>query len=81
VTKLTESEYQINIRELDQTDIPVIIHLDEKITGLHRPEMWESEIQHYLDSNSICLVAEMQDQVIGFMIGSLAFWNRKWGVD
>ena len=71
---MNETEYQFNIRELDKTDISVIIHLDEKITGLHRPEMWQSEIQHYLKSNSIYLVAEIQDQVIGFMIGTIHPW-------
>ncbi|MHA1543083.1 MAG: GNAT family N-acetyltransferase [Candidatus Hodarchaeales archaeon] len=68
------TEYPINIRELNETDISVIALLDEKITGTPRPEMWNKEIMHYLKSNSICLVAEVQDQVMGFMIGTVRPW-------
>jgi GNAT superfamily N-acetyltransferase len=68
------TEYPINIRELNETDISVIVLLDEKITGTPRPEMWKKEIMHYMKNNSICLVAEIQDQVMGFMIGTIRPW-------
>jgi GNAT superfamily N-acetyltransferase len=64
----------IHIREMREEDISAIIDLDEKISGYTRPEMWRSEIQHYLQNKSICLVAEIQTQVVGFMIGTVHPW-------
>ncbi len=67
-------EKKIQIREMREEDISEIINLDEKISGYTRPEMWRSEIQHYLKNKSICLVAEIQTQVVGFMIGTVHPW-------
>jgi GNAT superfamily N-acetyltransferase len=64
----------IHIREMREEDISEIIDLDKKISGFNRPEMWRSEVQHYLKNNSICLVAEIQGQVVGFMIGTVHPW-------
>ena len=64
----------IHIREMREKDISAIIDLDEKISGYTRPEMWRSEIQHYLKNKSICLVAEIQTQTVGFMIGTVHPW-------
>ncbi|MHA2225021.1 MAG: N-acetyltransferase family protein [Candidatus Hodarchaeales archaeon] len=68
------AEKKIRIRVMEEADIPSIIILDEKISGFQRPEMWKSELQHYLKNNSICLVAEIQEQVVGFMIGTVHPW-------
>ena len=65
---------EITIRKLKESDIASIASLDELISGISRPEMWRSEIQHYLKNNSIGLVAEIQEQVIGFMIGTIHPW-------
>lgn len=65
---------EIIIRKMKESDISSIILLDELISGMSRPEMWKSEIQHYLKNNSIGLVAEIQEQVIGFMIGTIHPW-------
>ena len=64
----------IHIREMKEEDISEITDLDKKISGFNRPDMWRSEIQHYLYNNSICLVAEIQSQVVGFMIGTVHPW-------
>ncbi|MHA1978740.1 MAG: N-acetyltransferase family protein [Candidatus Hodarchaeales archaeon] len=71
---MNNTEYPISIREMNETDIPVIVLLDEKITGIPRPRMWEKEIIHYLKNNGICLVAEIQERVMGFMIGTIRPW-------
>ncbi|MCK5343377.1 MAG: GNAT family N-acetyltransferase [Candidatus Heimdallarchaeota archaeon] len=65
---------EITIRKLKESDIASIASLDELISGISRPEMWKSDIQHYLKNNSIGLVAEIQEQVIGFMIGTIHPW-------
>lgn len=64
----------INIRKMKESDIDPIIQMDKRITGVFRPTMWKSEIKHYLKNNSISLVAEIQGQVVGFMIGTVHPW-------
>ncbi|MFX1282569.1 MAG: GNAT family N-acetyltransferase [Promethearchaeota archaeon] len=64
----------IHIREMREEDISEITDLDKEISGFNRPKMWKSEIQHYLKNNSICLVAEIQGRVVGFMIGTVHPW-------
>lgn len=64
----------IVIREMKESDIDPIIKMDKRISGALRPEMWKSEMEHYLKNNSICFVAEIQEQVIGFMIGTVHPW-------
>ncbi|PWI46703.1 hypothetical protein CEE45_15415 [Candidatus Heimdallarchaeota archaeon B3_Heim] len=65
---------KISIRKMKESDINSIISLDEVISGKSRSEMWISELHHYLKNNSIGLVAEIQEQVIGFMIGTIHPW-------
>ena len=64
----------ISVRKMKGSDIDSIISLDKNISDVVRPEMWESEIMHYLNNNSISLVAEIQKQVVGFMIGTVHKW-------
>lgn len=71
---LNLAKEEIHVRMMEEKDIPSIISLDKKISGSYRPSMWESEIQHYLRNKSICLVAEIQDRVVGFMIGTVHPW-------
>jgi len=64
----------IIIRKMKESDIDPIIQMDKRISGIFRPIMWKSEIKHYLKNNSISLVAEIQGQVVGFMIGTVHPW-------
>ena len=64
----------IIIREMKESDIDPIIQMDKRISGVFRPEMWKAEIEHYLKNNSIGIVAEIQEQVVGFMIGTMHPW-------
>jgi ribosomal protein S18 acetylase RimI-like enzyme len=69
------SEVTILIRKMEEEDISSLISLDERISGSYRPDMWKSEINHYLSrSESICLIAEIHNQVVGFMIGTIHSW-------
>ncbi|MFX1532987.1 MAG: GNAT family N-acetyltransferase [Promethearchaeota archaeon] len=65
----------ILIRKMEEKDLSSIISIDKKISTYDRPDMWNSELIHYLNKpESICLVAELQGQVIGFMIGAIHPW-------
>ena len=64
----------IIIRKMKESDIDSISTMDKRISGVFRPEMWKAEIEHYLKNNSIGIVAEIQEQVVGFMIGTMHPW-------
>ena len=70
-----QTDETIHIRRMLESDIPSIISLDEKISGLSRLDMWDSIINYYLRRpESSCFVAEIQEGVIGFMIGTIHPW-------
>ena len=72
---ILNSEIGILVRKMEVKDISSLISLDERISGTSRPDMWKSEINHYLSRpESICLVAEIHKQVVGFMIGTIHSW-------
>ena len=69
------SEGGILVRKMEEYDIPLISSLDKKISGLYRPSMWKSEIQQYSRrSECICLIAEIDSEVVGVMIGTIHPW-------
>ena len=63
---------QVRVRPLDELDIGGITQIDERITGIYRPEIWERRVAYYLrrDPES-SQVAEVDGKVIGFMLGDV----------
>ena len=60
------------IRKMEEKDISSIIKIDEQLSSQSRPAMWKSEVQHYLSRpKSICLVAEIKELVVGFMMATI----------
>jgi len=39
---------QTRIRPLDELDIGGIVRIDERMTGIYRPEVWERRVGYYL---------------------------------
>ena len=80
------------VRPLDELDIGAIVKIDERITGIYRPEFWEQRVGYYLrrdpDSSQ---VAEMGGRVVGFMLGDIragefgleepSGWIERFGID
>lgn len=80
------------IRPLDELDIGSIVKIDERITGLYRPDVWEARVGYYLrrdpDSSRI---AEIDGKVVGFMLGDVragefgleepSGWIERFGID
>ncbi len=63
---------EIEIRNLEDTDIGDIVALDETIGGAYRPEVWERRIGYYLRRDPECsAVAESDGRVVGFMLGEV----------
>ncbi|NJL27441.1 MAG: hypothetical protein HC897_05870, partial [Thermoanaerobaculia bacterium] len=56
---MAQTTADLRIRPLDTVDIGEVVRIDEKITGLYRPEVWESRIGYYLRRDpDAALVAE-----------------------
>src|SRR5262245_5953613 len=89
---MIDTDSALRIRPLDELDIDALIRIDEKISGLYRPEVWEARVGYYLrrDPES-SVVAEADGRVVGFMLGDVrsgefgleepAGWIEVLGVD
>jgi len=83
---------QLRIRSLNELDIARIVSIDERLTGVYRPEVWERRIMYYIRRNpDLSQVAEMGGKVVGFMLSDLrggefgleetSGWIERFGVD
>jgi ribosomal protein S18 acetylase RimI-like enzyme len=83
---------QARIRPLDELDIGSIVRIDERITGIYRPEIWERRVGYYLRRDpDASQVAEVEGRVVGFMLGDLRAgefgleepggWIERFGID
>jgi ribosomal protein S18 acetylase RimI-like enzyme len=83
---------QVLIRPLDEMDISRITTIDERLTGVYRPEVWERRIAYYIRRDpDACRVAEVNGKVVGFMLSDLrggefgleetSGWIERFGVD
>jgi ribosomal protein S18 acetylase RimI-like enzyme len=80
------------IRPLDELDIGSVVRIDERITGIYRPEIWEQRIGYYLRRDpDASRVAEVDGKVVGFMLGDVragefgleepSGWIERFGID
>lgn len=89
---MTSTAQDIRIRPLSELDITRIVAIDERLTGVYRPEVWERRVGYYLrrDPDS-CPVAELGGKVVGFMFSDVrggefgleetTGWIERFGVD
>jgi ribosomal protein S18 acetylase RimI-like enzyme len=61
----------IHIRSLEKDDLAAIINLEERETGVARPDYWEKrlEISEAIRPHWASLVAEFDNRVVGFVLG------------
>ena len=82
----------VSVRPLNELDIESITRIDEKVTGLYRPEFWENRVAYYLRRDpEASRVAEVGGEVVGFMLGDVrggefgleetSGWIERFGVD
>jgi len=83
---------QVLIRSLTELDIARIVSIDERLTGVYRPEVWERRIMYYLRRDpDASRVAELGGKVVGFMLSDVrggefgleetSGWIERFGVD
>ncbi len=69
---MPEAKAGIAVRPLDELDITAIVEIDERIGGIHRPDVWEERVMYYLRREpGGSQVAEVDGKVVGFMLGDL----------
>lgn len=82
----------ISLRPISELDIEPVSAIDERITGSYQPKRWEERVAYYLRRDpELCLVAEEEGKLVGFMLGELragefgltepAGWIEVMGVD
>lgn len=61
----------IHIRNLYKTDLSSIVNIEERLTGVARPEYWGKRIEmsEAIRPHWASLVAEVNNQVAGFILG------------
>jgi ribosomal protein S18 acetylase RimI-like enzyme len=59
------------IRNLEKHDLSAIVNMEERVTGVARPEYWEKriEISEAIRPHWTSLVAELDNRVVGFLLG------------
>jgi ribosomal protein S18 acetylase RimI-like enzyme len=83
---------QLQIRPLSELDISRIVAIDERLTGIYRPDVWERRVGYYIRRDSdACPVAEVDGKVVGFMFADVrggefgleetSGWVERFGVD
>lgn len=83
---------QVRIRPLSELDISRVVAIDERLTGIYRPEVWERRVGYYIRRDAeACPVAEMDGKVVGFMFSDVrggefgleetSGWIERFGVD
>ena len=80
------------IRPLNELDISGIVKIDERITGIYRPDVWERRVGYYLRRDpDASQVAEVDGRVVGFLLGDVragefgieepSGWIERFGID
>jgi ribosomal protein S18 acetylase RimI-like enzyme len=66
----------LNLRPMTLADLDAIVEIDSKVLGKPRPNYWKKKIElpnvRYPFS---CLVAELEEKVIGFIVGEVSGWE------
>jgi ribosomal protein S18 acetylase RimI-like enzyme len=89
---MPEVTADVRIRPLDELDLNGIVRIDEKITGIYRPDVWEGRVMFYTRRDpGASQVAEADGRVVGFMLGDCragefgleapSGWIERFGID
>jgi predicted N-acetyltransferase YhbS len=74
--KTMNSLENVKIRPLDKNDLDAIIGIDEKVLGEIRKDYWERKLKSMNShSSQASLVAEVEERVVGFILGDISGWE------
>ena len=64
------------IRPLKNDDLDAIVGIDERVLGENRRNYWERKLELTNNKSSqISLVAEVEGEVVGFILGDVSGWE------
>ena len=74
---MPNADNQLTIRSAKSTDVPSVVRLDERITGIKKTAYWEDMFERYgRRENRYFLVAEdISGGFAGFIIGEVRAWE------
>ena len=71
-----DSLKNVMIRSLKKDDLNAIVGIDERVLGENRRNYWEKKLELMNDrSSQISLVAEVEGEVQGFILGDVSGWE------
>jgi ribosomal protein S18 acetylase RimI-like enzyme len=71
-----DSLENVEIRALKAEDLDAIIKIDEMVLGESRKDYWERKLAlKNNQSSEISLVAEVEGEVVGFILGDVSGWE------
>lgn len=61
----------VYVRNLEKNDLAAIVNIEERVTGIARPQYWEKriEISEAIRPHWASLIAEVDNRVAGFLLG------------
>jgi len=66
----------VKIRTLKKEDLDAIVEIDEKVLGENRKNYWQRKLELMNHKSSqISLVAEVEGEVVGFILGDVSGWE------
>jgi predicted N-acetyltransferase YhbS len=66
----------VKIRLLKKEDLEAIVKIDEKVLGENRRDYWERKLALMNNKSSqVSLVAEVEGNVVGFILGDVSGWE------
>jgi predicted N-acetyltransferase YhbS len=66
----------VKIRGLKTEDLDAIVKIDEKVLGENRKSYWERKLKVMNSKSSqVSLVAEVEGEVVGFILGDVSGWE------
>jgi predicted N-acetyltransferase YhbS len=71
-----DSLESVEIRALKREDLDAIVKIDEMVLGESREDYWKRRLESMNHKSSeISLVAEVGEQVVGFILGDVSGWE------
>jgi predicted N-acetyltransferase YhbS len=71
-----DSLENVEIRTLKKEDLDAIVKIDEKVLGESRKDYWERRLELMNNKSSqVSLVAEVEGEVVGFILGDVSGWE------
>jgi len=71
-----DSLENVEIRALKKEDLDAIVKIDEKVLGESRKDYWERRLALMnSQSSQISLAAEVEGEVVGFILGDVSSWE------